>query len=124
MTVAWFRRLAGAASSARSTSACEAPGSSGGGGAGAPRPPCANTLVDVASAITAIMAMRFIGDLPQILYTNHNRGRHNTTMGARTLVSRRIELGGTGDEASWDGGDRCGHHHGSLGHRAWSDTRS
>jgi hypothetical protein len=61
MTVAWSRRLAGSASSALSTSACDAPGLSGGGGGGAPRPSCAPaTPAEMMMTAKASNAMRFM----------------------------------------------------------------
>src|SRR5215475_625921 len=58
MTIAWFLVLPGAASRALSTSACDAPASSGCGGAGAPR--CATTLMDTATTPARHKAKRFI----------------------------------------------------------------
>src|SRR6266540_1003927 len=63
MTVAWSFSAAGAAIRAASTSACEAPGSRGGGGGGAPRPACANTLVEIARTPRRARTVRFIRNL-------------------------------------------------------------
>jgi hypothetical protein len=60
MTVTCPRRLAGAASTALSTSACEAPGSSGAGAGAAPRPPCADTPIASNSTPITTETKRFM----------------------------------------------------------------
>src|ERR1700681_3704812 len=83
MTVAWSRRLAaGAASTALSTSACDAPGSND-GGAGAPRPSraCADALVEIPRTTRMNRAMRFIPDLQltsATFYGSRATGSHFT----------------------------------------------
>src|SRR5215510_238504 len=60
MTVAWSFKLAGAATSALSTSAWDAPGSSGGGGGGGSPRRCASTLVVTIRTAIATRTMRFM----------------------------------------------------------------
>src|SRR5437899_2037149 len=61
MTVVWFRSPSGSASRALSTSACDAPASSGAGGAGgAPRRPCAYSPIDATSVTITIGTKRFM----------------------------------------------------------------
>src|SRR5687768_16583219 len=62
MTVAPLRSLSGAARTALSTSACDAPGSSGCGGAPAPRP-CTEALADRTSTPKTTSSIRFITNL-------------------------------------------------------------
>src|SRR5438552_18738049 len=91
MTVAWLRRFSGRASTALSTSACDAPGSSGAGGGGAPRPPCANALVETDMTTRMNLAMHFIQGLQSIIHSNRarpERQQDNTSPGTR--VSQEV----------------------------------
>src|SRR6187399_2218825 len=73
MTVVWFRSPSGNASSVLSTSACDAPASSGAGGeGGAPRRPCANMPIDRARVTSTTGTIRFMITSRRAFYADGN----------------------------------------------------